>query len=65
MNFKIDLAELDLNNLDFENVGGWPKPVKMIFAVLAFIIASVATYFVFVDAKITDLNNAEAEEQRL
>lgn len=65
MNLKIDLSEIDLNNLDFENVGGWPKPVKILFGVIAALVVSVASYFLFVDSKITALDNAVAEEKRL
>jgi type IV pilus assembly protein PilO len=65
MTFDFDLSEFDINNLDFENVGGWPKPVKIISCVLAAIIVFGATYYFFVADKITTLSTASAEEKTL
>ncbi len=65
MKFDFDLSEFDINNLDFENVGGWPKPVKIISCVLAAIVVFGATYYFFVADKITALNTASSEEQTL
>ncbi|NQZ07392.1 MAG: type 4a pilus biogenesis protein PilO [Algicola sp.] len=65
MKFDFDLSELDINNLDFENVGGWPKPVKIISCVLAAIIVFGATYYFFVADKITTLSTASNEEKTL
>ncbi|MCJ8272581.1 MAG: type 4a pilus biogenesis protein PilO [Psychrosphaera sp.] len=65
MKFDFDMSELDINNLDFENVGGWPKPVKIISCVLAAIIVFSATYYFFVADKITTLSTASTEEKTL
>ncbi|WP_290536354.1 MULTISPECIES: type 4a pilus biogenesis protein PilO [Alcanivorax] len=58
---NMDLRELidELNSLDFENVGGWPAPIKLGAAVIVLALVLVLGYF-FV---IKDLN-ASLEQQR-
>lgn len=65
MNLKFDFSEIDLNDLDFENIGSWPKPVKIIAYVLAATLVMVGTYFLLVDSKIDALNVAKKQEQEL
>ena len=44
---NMDLRELmdELNSLDFENVGGWPTPIKVGAAVLVLILVVALGYF--------------------
>jgi type IV pilus assembly protein PilO len=65
MNFKLDLSEIDIHNIDFDNMGGWPKSLKIIFALITAVIVCIGGYFLLVDSKITELSNAQSEEQRL
>ncbi len=65
MSLKLDLSEIDLNDLDFENIGSWPKPVKIITWVIAAALVIVGSYFLLVDAKIGELNEARRQEQEL
>ena len=38
--------KFDLQSLDFQNIGGWPLPVKIIFMILPFVVIQVlALYF--------------------
>ena len=62
MKLDFDFSELDINNLDFENVGGWPKPIKVIATVLASITVLVASYFLLVDSKTIELSEEQAKE---
>ena len=57
----MDLRELvdELNSLDFENVGGWPAPIKVGAAILVLALVLVLGYFL----AIKDLN-ASLEQQR-
>ena len=59
---NLDLQEAfeKLQNLDMENVGGWPAPVKVAAAVIIFAIVMVLGYMF----SITDLNNQLDRSQR-
>lgn len=59
------LNELDLADLDFENVGNWPTPVKVIAGVLLFAILVAAGYYYHVDPLLQQLSRVEAEEMEL
>lgn len=65
MSMNFDFSEIDLNDLDFENIGSWPKPVKIIAWILAAVLVMVGTYFLLVDSKINELNAARKQEQEL
>jgi type IV pilus assembly protein PilO len=65
MKFDFDLASLDFNDIDFDNMGAWPKPIKVIFVTIATIIVLVGSYFFLVDAKIDELRAAQENETTL
>jgi len=44
-------VKLDLQNLDFQNVGGWPLPVKVIAMVLLFVVIEGAALYLDVFQK--------------
>ena len=43
------LNEVDLANLDFENVGSWPGPLRVLLAVLLFLPLAAGGYFSHLD----------------
>jgi len=59
---NMDLRELmdELNSLDFENVGGWPTPVKVVAALLVLIAVLALGYFF----SIKDLGGVLESQQR-
>jgi type IV pilus assembly protein PilO len=59
---NLDLGELmdELNSLDFENVGGWPAPIKIGAAVLVLVVVVALGYFL----SISDANQALDQQQR-
>lgn len=59
------LNELDLSDLDFENVGSWPLPIKIIAGLLLFIALVVAGYYYHVEGLQKRLEAAQAEETTL
>ncbi|MCS4305962.1 type IV pilus assembly protein PilO [Rheinheimera pacifica] len=62
---NLNLSEIDINDLDFQNMGSWPVAVKIIFAaVLAFIVLALS-YFLLVDSKIDELAFAQKKEVEL
>lgn len=65
MKLGFDFSEIDLNNLDFENIGSWPKPIKIIAVLIAVIAVVIASYFLLIDSKIKELDEAQKKEQTL
>ncbi|MBQ24887.1 type 4a pilus biogenesis protein PilO [Alcanivorax sp.] len=59
---NLDLGELmdELNSLDFENVGGWPTPIKIGAAILVLVIVVVLGYFL----SISDANQTLEQQRR-
>ncbi|MFQ6371957.1 type 4a pilus biogenesis protein PilO [Shewanella sp. YIC-542] len=60
---KFDLSQF--NDLDMENIGGWPKQVKVVFAIILAILVFVGGYFLFVSDAIDSYKSAQAKEQQL
>ncbi|MEE4252071.1 MAG: type 4a pilus biogenesis protein PilO [Alcanivoracaceae bacterium] len=54
-----------LQNLDFENVGGWPLPVKLGAAVLVFVAVLAAGYFLSIVEQNNQLERFRNEETTL
>lgn len=54
-----------LQNLDFENVGGWPAPVKAAAAVAVFVLVVFLGYFMSLADMYGQLDTMVQEEQRL
>lgn len=59
------LQDFDLNDLDFNNVGSWPGPVKIILMVLAFALIVGAGYYFYLTDKQALLERAEGKEVEL
>ncbi|MCL1051768.1 type 4a pilus biogenesis protein PilO [Shewanella abyssi] len=59
---NLDLSQF--NDIDFENIGAWPKLVKIVFAALLAICVFVASYFLFVADAIDALNAEQQKEQQ-
>ncbi|MCG9714415.1 type 4a pilus biogenesis protein PilO [Shewanella insulae] len=57
---KLDLSEF--NDIDFENIGGWPTQVKVVFAAFLAILIFVAGYFLFVSDSIDTLKREQDKE---
>lgn len=59
------MKDLDLNNLDFSNLGSWPTAVKV--AVIAFACAGAAAagFFLDIQKQIEELERAEKQELTL
>lgn len=57
---NLDLEQF--NDIDFENVGGWPPLVKIVFAALLAVCIFVASYFLFVSDAIDVLNREQRAE---
>lgn len=62
---NFDFSEFDINDIDFENMGSWPKPAKIAMALFVAIAVAVASYMFLVSSKVDALKSAEAEEMQL
>jgi len=58
-------ADLDLNNLDFQNPGSWPNPVKYFFSVLIALLIAVGGYYGLIKRKVEALKGLEQTELQL
>jgi type IV pilus assembly protein PilO len=55
----------DLRNLDRNNIGGWPRSVKVFFVVVLMAVILFAGWYVFISGKQDDLAAAQAKEVQL
>lgn len=60
---KLDLSQF--NDIDFENIGSWPKQVKVFFAILLALCVFAAGYFVVLSDAIDVINNQQNKELQL
>ncbi|ABK50115.1 Pilus assembly protein, PilO [Shewanella sp. ANA-3] len=60
---KLDLSQF--NDIDFENIGGWPNQVKVFFAVLLALCVFAAGYFLVVSDAIDVYNAEQRKEEQL
>ncbi|MDF0535005.1 type 4a pilus biogenesis protein PilO [Shewanella yunxiaonensis] len=60
---KFDLSQF--NDLDMENIGGWPTQVKAVFAGILAILVFVGGYFLFVSDAIDIYKVEQGKEQQL
>jgi len=59
------LRGLELGDLDVNNIGAWPAPLKAIILLLLFIIVGIAGYFFYLTDKQTLLEAAQKQETTL
>lgn len=59
------LNDVDLANLDFENVGAWPGPLRVLLAILLFFLLATAGYFYHLDGLNQRFASEEAREVEL
>ena len=59
------MKDFDLSNLDFNNAGAWPVPVKAFFCGLAVVLIGFLGWYFFVYDQKTQLEGLQAQEQTL
>lgn len=59
------LREFDISDLDFENVGSWPAPVKVLIWVAALALVLVGGYYYHIKDMQLELETIEAKEVKL
>ena len=63
--YKEQLEDFDINDIDWERVGVWPMPVRLIIFILAVIVIFVACHFLIVKEKQETLQRHIAKETEL
>lgn len=59
------LREFDVNNLEFENIGSWPQPIKVLLFALLFILVLALGYYNHIKGLQAQLAAVQAEETKL
>jgi len=59
------MKDIDLNNLDFSNIGGWPTAVKIALIVIVCAGVAAAGFFLDIQKQIENLERAEKQELTL
>ena len=59
------LQNLDFNDIDWERIGVWPLPVRILLIVVAVIVIFVGCHFLIVKEKLSQLEFAQEKEQTL
>lgn len=59
------MADIDLNNLDFSNVGSWPAAVKGVLIAIIAVGVLALGYFIDIQAQQENLDRITSEEKRL
>ena len=59
------LREFDINSLDFDNVGSWPLPIKLLIWVILLVTVITAGYYYHIEALQIELAKVEAQEVEL
>lgn len=57
-----DLRELDFSELNVDNIGSWPLPVKIIAWILVFVVLAIAGYFYTISDMRDQLTQVEQKE---
>ncbi|HEX7030842.1 MAG TPA: type 4a pilus biogenesis protein PilO [Gammaproteobacteria bacterium] len=60
-----ELKNFDFNNLDVNNIGSWPAPVKVIVLIIAFIAVLGLGYKFLITEQLAELDRQEQQEQQL
>lgn len=59
------LQNFDISDLDAENIGGWPLPVKVVLWIVAFIAVLVVSHQLVIKEKSLELESKVQEETKL
>ena len=55
----------DFSNLDFQNAGGWPQGVKLVFCTLLFAVLMLAGWWFFIRDQQEELDHRQTQEEQL
>ncbi|WP_233081479.1 type 4a pilus biogenesis protein PilO [Rheinheimera soli] len=65
MSLNINLSDIDLSEIDFNNMGAWPKAGKIALALVVAFVVMLLSYFFLIEAQVTNLEAAQQKELEL
>ncbi len=65
MSLNINLSEIDLSQIDFNNMGAWPKAGKVALALIVAFVVMLFSYFFLIEAEVSNLEAAQQKELEL
>jgi type IV pilus assembly protein PilO len=65
MSLNINLSDIDFSEIDFNNMGAWPRAGKIALALLVALIVMLLSYFFLIEAQVTQLETEQNKELEL
>jgi len=65
MSLNINLSDIDLSEIDFNNMGAWPKAGKIALAALVALLVVVLSYVFLIEKQLDKLAAEQKKEQQL
>jgi type IV pilus assembly protein PilO len=65
MSLNLNLSDIDLSEIDFNNMGAWPRAGKVGLALLVAFCVMLLCYFLLIEDQVTQLEAAEQKELEL
>lgn len=65
MSLNINLSDIDLSEIDFNNMGAWPKAGKIALALIVAFSVMLLSYFFLIEAQMTNLETEQQKELQL
>jgi len=62
MSLNINLSDIDLSEIDFNNMGAWPKAGKVGLALVVAATVMLLSYFFLIETQVTTLETAQQKE---
>ncbi|OGO81561.1 MAG: pilus assembly protein PilP [Chromatiales bacterium RIFOXYA1_FULL_46_5] len=62
MSLNINLSDIDLSEIDFNNMGAWPKAGKVGLALVVAITVMLLSYFFLIETQVSNLEAAQQKE---
>ncbi|MBU1620189.1 MAG: type 4a pilus biogenesis protein PilO [Gammaproteobacteria bacterium] len=65
MSLNINLSDIDLSEIDFNDMGAWPKAGKIALALVVAFSVMLLSYFFLIETQVTNLEAAQQKELEL
>lgn len=65
MNLNINLSDIDFSEIDFNNMGAWPRVGRVALALVVAITVMVLSYFFLIEKQVTKLESEQKKELKL
>jgi type IV pilus assembly protein PilO len=65
MSLKINLSDIDFSEIDFNNMGAWPRAGKIALALVVALVVMVLSYFFLIEKQVAKLETEQKKELEL